>query len=743
MDEAQLPPGFQLDHGGGDDHPPEGFVVDQPMGFGEAVRGFSRSIGQGALFGMGDELEAAIKAPILAMRSREMGLPEAYDYALNKERQKLAEYADEHPVLNFAGNVTGAVGTGIAGARALPAAAREIRDFAGKSGLHALAAASGLGAASGGVYGFGVGEGGAEERIEGAKSGGIAGGFAGPAGLVVGKAARPVIERAGPLTKKVLNKLSKKKTASQPATVADIAEGVEQQLAPDPQFDESAAAFAKVRNKLQEDFPDNLDAALQAYKDGPEALIELYGNKTRSLAKGAAQYPSGKASADRYFDQRTGEAVEGMKKAVSQNISPVENYFATADDVLERGRERVKPLYKEAFKANPSMSSPRLDRILNTPEAKEALATVSRYYQDQMKLLAKPDPELTEIARELARMGKMDPVKGGVASGIKMEALDAVKKELDAKVRGAKRAMDMGDSSAVEKFRAFEAVRSNLVDEIDNLDVTKKAGPNSERPKGGLYKQARAGAGDYIRVEQAMDEGRNFHKLDPELIGKRMDELAESEKEAFKIGVGKRIRDIIDDKNEGANPFNAVFGKGRQKQRLEKILGPDEYRSLEKSLRAEDRIFKMRNEILGGSPTMGKAVAAAEIAAGGADALATMASGGIQAVPRQAAVGFIRKMFDGLSDKTAGKVSDILYERDPVKKLMILEKLNSKAAGLTVREQAIVKRAYFATESILKNAKQIGSGAAGAAQGLRVTVKPAEGMIPMSREDFESGETLQ
>jgi hypothetical protein len=205
------------------------------------------------------------------------------------------------------------------------------------------------------------------------------------------------------------------------------------------------------------------------------------------------------------------------------------------------------------------------------------------------------------------------------------------------------------------------------------------------------------------------------------------------QKEAFRIGVAKNITDTIGNTVEGRNPYNAIFGKGRQKERLHKILGPEEFTALEKSLKAEDRIFRMRNEILAGSPTTSKAMAAAELAAGGADALELM-SGGIRAVPQKATMSFLRNMFDGLSDKTAEKVSQILYETDPAKKLVIFDQLGSKRAGLTVREQATFKRAYFATESILKSRKQIGAGVAGASQGLgteqrkpfHVTVRPQE-----------------
>jgi len=96
----------------------------------------------------------------------------------------------------------------------------------------------------------------------------------------------------------------------------------------------------------------------------------------------------------------------------------------------------------------------------------------------------------------------------------------------------------------------------------------------------------------------------------------------------------------------------------------------------------------MRNEILGGSPTAGKQEAK--------NMITTTAQGvdDIMQIPRKTMVQGLKTLFDGLDDKTASKVSEILYETNPEKKIEILNKLKADKS-FTPAEKIAAKRAYF------------------------------------------------
>lgn len=119
----------------------------------------------------------------------------------------------------------------------------------------------------------------------------------------------------------------------------------------------------------------------------------------------------------------------------------VNRFRESAESIIDAKRaEQAKAadaLYTEAFQANQSVASPAIDRLLETPAGKEALKRAVVKMQNQMSLVGRPDPELTEAMREAAELGKMDYVKGGVASGLKLRTLDYVKRALGDMEQGA------------------------------------------------------------------------------------------------------------------------------------------------------------------------------------------------------------------------------------------------------------------------------------------------------------------
>lgn len=449
------------------------------------------------------------------------------------------------------------------------------------------------------------------------------------------------------------------------------------------------SALEKVMARLKADYPDPQDFqnVLNKFTYGDKTLAELGGERTINLAKGAAQYPSGEAITKEMFLPRVGASSENIKKSVSKYVSNKTDYYSTLDDVLEQGQAKAAPLYNEAYKFNQSVSSKEIDNILSTPAGKKALSDARVIMQNDRALMGLPDKELGDLSKELQSMGMMAETQGGVASGLKLRTLDYVKKALDDQYQGAVRAGEKSNA------RAILGLKQSLVDQLDSYDKT------------GLYAKARKTAGDYLSSKKAMESGLDFKKMDADLISRQISVMTPAEKSAFKVGVVKSIRDDIDNINEGGNIYQRVFGKPERRKQLKEILGND-YLKLEKDLLEEDRIFKIRNEVLSGSPTASKLKAAQEfesIAEGYVQDLATMGTtaGTVNAAVRTTKA-FIGKMFDGISDKTAGDVARILYETDPKEKIKVINSL--RRASITPKDRQALE-AYFVMSDVLKKAK--------------------------------------
>lgn len=158
---------------------------------------FIRGAGQGASFGLGEEIGAglgtAFAYPVLAAAgalSSERDIPainDVYSDILQRERGELSQLQQESPIAYTGGEIAGAIGTGLAGAATAPG--KVLASSLGRGGLGVRALKGGAtGAVSGGVYGFGSGEGGG--RLDSAQTGAIFGAAGGVAAPVIGAGLR-------------------------------------------------------------------------------------------------------------------------------------------------------------------------------------------------------------------------------------------------------------------------------------------------------------------------------------------------------------------------------------------------------------------------------------------------------------------------------------------------------------------------------------------------------------------------
>lgn len=468
-----------------------------------------------------------------------------------------------------------------------------------------------------------------------------------------------------------------------------------------------SAPLQKVYDRLRNDYPDQAEfesvlASLGSSKD--KALIESAGGRTTNLAKGAAQYPTGEAKSTEFFTEATNAAPDKLKGALSKTVSPSTNYSDDVDALLEAGRAKAAPLYNDAFKINQQVKSPVIDKILQTPEGKTALNEAVANMQNEMARVAKPDPELTQMAREVGIVAQ-----GGVGSGLKLKTLDYIKRSMDDTIKTAIRAGDDG------QVRRITALKNSLVNEVDIAD------------KSGLYAKARSTSGDYLSTKSAMEQGLDFLKDDVENISRRMSNMGKAEKDAYRSGVVKVLRNDIDNKYDGQNVAR-LFDKQSNRVKLQSLLSPKDYTKLLNDALATDNIYKLRNQIVGGSPTAGKQIAAQEFQSGMGEIAMDVATGNPLSAGYKASRRIAGKMFDGISDKSAGEVADILYTTDPQAKYQVIKSLlnesKKEGGGLRATEAAQKLKAFYAISDGLKT---LGGNTS---QPTKITITPKDKLLP-------------
>lgn len=666
------------------------FMQKLREGTGDQVGAGMLGFGQGRTFGTTDELMSALGASGAYVLDK-VGFDEMmggnldkswkqhYDSTLQNYRDALTESAENNPWQYYGGMLWGGAKTGgnVAKTKAGKIVDNLIRrgllpnatSWGGRAlnlGTKALTS-SGAAATSGFTYGFAEGEGGFDKRMENAKD------IASGAG---------VIGAAVPVGAAAFSKYS-------PALINKF----KQLVSPDNKIDKSKLSkpMQKVYKKLRADFKsdEDLAKALNSYQGTKgKGLVESAGKKTQNLGHSAALYEDGRDVAEDYFLNRTSQLPERMKKGLSKTISRETSYHDAVKTVLEEGREKAGPIYKKAYAANQQMQSRLIDKMLDTPAGKEALKRTARITQNGMKTVSKPDKELREIANDLLSMD----VKGGVGKGLKLRTLDMIKRDLDGQVEKAYKQYKLGNKTWNE-YEELKSLRNGFRTELDKLDKT------------GAYKKARMISGDYLSVEEAMETGRKFMKIEPELLPEMMKNMSRSEKKGFQAGVVKEMRDMIDNMQDGQN-ITRFFKKQVNRDRLKAILSEADYKELMGEANALDGIYKLRNKILSGSPTAYRQSLKDEFSSETFDFATKVAERGWMSASIDETIKFVQRMKSGLNNDSARKVAEILYETDPKKKFAIVKEL-STAMGKNGTKTAAGKqlKAFYEISDLITEMK--------------------------------------
>jgi len=253
------------------------------------------------------------------------------------------------------------------------------------------------------------------------------------------------------------------------------------------------------------------------------------------------------------------------------------------------------PLYTAAKAANQNMSSPAIDAELARPAGRKAMREAATNMQNDGVLMGVRDPDLLEQARD---SGQEIPWKGGVSSGLKLQSLDYIKRALDAQINTAIRA---GDTAASGPLMGL---KNRLVKAIDDADVTASAGPNSTKPEGGLYAQARAKAGEYLSAKKQFSQGQQDilnTGLQAKDFADYFAKLGPADQQAYLGGAANKLFNLQQQGKLSAAVFKAPMVEGK----LAAAIGPEKARAFIQNMASEQKMADFaRTRVPGaGSPT--------------------------------------------------------------------------------------------------------------------------------------------
>lgn len=369
-----------------------------------------------------------------------------------------------------------------------------------------------------------------------------------------------------------------------------------------------------------------------------------------------------------------GENVLGLSRAVTAVPGPAKNQASRVLTARQLGRnERVTGVIRESLGDGAEFHS-TLQRI-----ADERSAAASPLYQ---KALAKK-ANISSVVKQLD--DRIPQTKGRISSSLKrarslltkedgspetsMEVLHNAKMEIDDLIETSKR---QGRGNAV---RELMKTKNALLKSMDDASED--------------YRQARSIFASEKDNEAALEAGRKFLSGDSELTSKELRAMTGSEKEYFRVGAARALRDKILGAPDGADAYKRLFGNDLLREKLRAVM-PDEktFKDFEKTMQAEATFNRTRNATLGGSPTA--RIEAEKVDLGVDPGVLEEAVSGR---PVSAAINLVRSVLAKTNvppERMRQELGELLFSGDPQTNQRVLEELSRNRSLLSPTQRQIL-----------------------------------------------------
>lgn len=472
---------------------------------------------------------------------------EEYQKALEDERKKVQQFKSQYPAAALGSEIVGSLPTmlipGMGPAKGLQFASR-----LGKA-AEPFVQAGIVGAKQGALSGAGEAEGDIIDRAKGAGQGALVGSVAGTALTGAGRVASPILgavkERISPA---VSNEVALAKVYQDLTRSGMTPDQARQKLldmqatgAPAQLFDVSPSLTARA------------EAITQRAGEGAEGIlgdIERRQASQRDRIMSSAQRELG-ASADYYGSE------EAIKKQLQTN---------------------AKPFYESAYKAEiPFEAQAELQTIMDS--VNKAFPGAQNYAK---RLMAADQQQARRTGTQMVDTG----------AGVPMKAFEEIPKiqQWDYIMRGLNQAAKSQPPGS-EMQRAALNLRREIGDVLDS--------------NVGDFSKARAIYKGDKEVEDALQSGKDFFRADPQLLSREFPTMSDAEKQAYRIGALKSIRDKLYGSGDTTDATKRIGQSiSDRREALQTIMPSASANEIFQALlETEAKLVKNANRISSGSPT--------------------------------------------------------------------------------------------------------------------------------------------
>jgi hypothetical protein len=257
-------------------------------------------------------------------------------------------------------------------------------------------------------------------------------------------------------------------------------------------------------------------------------------------------------------------------------------YFGTMDQLTDRLYERAAPLYEAAYKTGRGLRETELlTRILNeTEEGQNAVRYAMKIYRMRGQ-----------------DIGPVDAT--GVVRSLDLEFLDLVKRGFDQQAQTGAAVDTWGNPT--DYGRELRNLRKQYRDEVDSIAPEE-------------YRQARQQYAGDLEVLDSLQQGRDFHRQQPEELRRLATEMSFAERNAFRTGMTQKIMEMVENPSGDIDAARKLVGSDAMMKRLEPFFDkPREFRMFQAALEAEMKLWATEKSRIGAAERGREARAAQDL----------------------------------------------------------------------------------------------------------------------------------
>jgi len=316
----------------------------------------------------------------------------------------------------------------------------------------------------------------------------------------------------------------------------------------------------------------------------PTTAIDVSEPEVDNLIKAVSQYPESKQIAYDFALGRSGEANKRIKRVLKDNLS---SSSKTASEVFDNMKAMQRELLPNMYEPGKNIELPRLYKLDNSGKIRAI---------DESGIFSKPlTPKERVLASEYEKLISSPSFASYAENPPKnLGELHEIRKVVDKDISSMRQAIanDPSKASVKSDLRNLQKVREQI------SGVLYKGSGSKEGTKG-IYEKADSAFARTAEVTKVIEEGREFYKLSPHDINKKIQETPDKTlREFYRLGAREHLENIL---NKSTKPVGTskeaekfIPNKYVRKQLRALVDNDEEYTNLIKNIKDE---YKYTNTI--------------------------------------------------------------------------------------------------------------------------------------------------